>query len=75
MARNEASRAPVVPLTTKQARSAPAATPPSAKSRTIIVPGDPVSAPAAQVSPAAVSVKVPEVVVEVESLPEIDDAG
>jgi hypothetical protein len=76
MARNESSRAPVVPFATKQARSAPAAAPPTAKSRIIDVPGAPVvkaPSPPVQVSPAAVSVKVPEVVVEVESLS--DDAG
>jgi hypothetical protein len=78
MARNDSSRAPVVPFATKQARSAPAATPPSAKSRTIVVPGAPVvnpPAPTLRVSPAAASVEVPPVEVEVESLPESDDAG
>lgn len=78
MARNESSRAPIVPMATKQARSAPAATPPTAKSRIIDVPSAHVAEKPAkhvEISPAALSVEVPVVVAEVESAPESDDAG
>jgi len=78
MARNESSRAPIVPMATKQARSAPAATPPTAKSRIIetpvpCVPEQP--AKKVEISPAALSVQTPPVTAEVESLLESDDAG
>jgi hypothetical protein len=73
MARNEASRAPIVPPPMRVAKSMPAATPPTAKSYSVSI----------EVSPAAVSVATPKPPAEepaVEAVAEVvseqgDDAG
>lgn len=75
MARNESSRAPIIPPTMKTAKMVQAPTPPVAKSYHSANDAGPEKppAPTVKVSPAAASVEVPEVVAEVESLS--DDAG